>query len=377
MLKVIALLALIVAISCAPTTVGAPPSASAIPVATSTSAPPSATANTTDIFSMPTDREMNFFAADRGALIAFSTKDGPPPYASRIQRAEPPSGPWKTLFETDASFLGSGQVVAGRVALIEYREPFQGGGAYSEDFTVIDLSAGKTTPIDRFALSSATFRGGGGAPRRPVGRMVLGPDQVAWTRLVEGPGGSVTGELRVATLANPTRARIIATSADWISPLSVDAHRLLYVRGSKIEDQLHLLDLDTGADRVIATGAIPTDLQVFPAPGVDRAVLSGDWAIWFDSPRATDGMLRAVNVASGVQRTIDMRGSSCTEPSVGTRYIAWYCAAGVVGIIDAKTLEPVTTKPAGMGVAPLASDDALLWFDLSTNPRSVVLYRPR
>jgi hypothetical protein len=59
---------------------------------------------------------------------------------------------------------------------------------------------------------------------------------------------------------------------------------------------------------------------------------------------------------------------------VGTRYIAWYCSAGVVGIIDAKTLEPVA-KPAGMGVAPLASDDTLLWFDLSSDPRKVVLYR--
>jgi len=78
-----------------------------------------------------------------------------------------------------------------------------------------------------------------------------------------------------------------------------------------------------------------------------------------------------------VERTIAMGGSSCTEPSIGTRYIAWYCSAGVVGILDPKTLDPVTTKPAGVGVAPIASDDALLWFDLSTNPRRVVLYRPQ
>ena len=97
---------------------------------------------------MPTDDEMHVFVADRGALVAFSTKDGPPPYASKIQRAEAPSGPWKTVFETDASFVGSGQVVAGRAAVTEYREPFQGGGAYSEDFTVIELATGKATAID-------------------------------------------------------------------------------------------------------------------------------------------------------------------------------------------------------------------------------------
>jgi hypothetical protein len=326
---------------------------------------------------MPTDRGMNFFAADRGALIAFSTKESPSPYSSKILRAEAPNGLWKTVFEIDASFAGSGQVVAGRIAIIEYREPFQGGGAYSEDFTIIDLATGNTTAIDRFALSSATYHGGGGGPRRPVGNMVLGPDRVAWTRLVEGPGGSVTGELRVATLADPARAKLIGSSAEWISPRSVDAHRLLYVLGSKVEDQLHMVDLDSGADRVVARAAIPADIQVTPLPGLDRAALSGDWAIWLDSPRATDGLLRAVNIANGLERTFAMGGASCTEPSIGTRYIAWYCAGGVVGILDAKTLEPPATKPARVGVTPIASDDGLLWFDLSANTRRVVLYRPQ
>jgi len=366
--------------TCTPTSVEAPPTASPTSFVAShpptiSPAPSSSPAHGT--FSMSTEREMNFFAADRGSLIAFSTKETTSPYSSKIQRAEAPNGPWKTVYEVDASLTGGGQVVAGRVALVEYRAPYQGGGAYSEDFTVVDLSTGKTTAIDRFALSSATYRGGGGAPRRPVGRMVLGPDRVAWTRLVEGPGGSVTGELRVATLADPANPKIVGTSAEWISPLSVDAHRLLYVLGTKSEDQLHLLDLDTGTDRVIAKAAMPADIQVTPVPGLDRALLSGDWAIWLDSPRATDGSLRAVNTVSGAERTIAMGGSSCTEPSIGTRYVAWYCAAGVVGILDPKTLEPVATKPTGVGVAPIASDDALLWFDLSTNLRNVVLYRPQ
>jgi hypothetical protein len=377
MLKAIAVLLAFVVISCTPTSVDAPPTASTTAFVAShppTIAPPSSSP-APGTFSMPTDREMNSFAADRGALIAFSTKETPPPYSSKILRAEAPSGPWKTVFEIDASFVGSGQVVAGRVAFIEYRAPFQGGGAYSEDFTVIDLSTGKTTAIDRFALSSATYHGGGGGPRRPVGRTVLGPDHVAWTRLIEGPGGSITGELRVTTLADPARTKVIGSSVEWISPLSVDAHRLLYVVGSKTLDQLRLVDLATGADRVIASAALPADIQATPLPGLDRAALSGDWAIWTDSPRASDGMLRAVNVASGAQRTIEMGGSSCTEPSLGTRYIAWFCAGGVVGMLDPKTLEPLTTKPAGIGVAPIASDDALLWFDLSTNPRRVVLFR--
>ena len=378
MLKAIASLTFIVAVSCAPTA-GAPPNTSPTPVASvaaTPSAAPSATLTATGAFSMPTDNEMHVFAADRGALVAFSTKDGLPPYASKVQRAVAPSGPWMTVYEIDASFVGSGQVVGGRGAVTEYREVVLGGGAFSEDFTVVDLSTGKATRIDGFALSPATFRGGGGGPRRPVGRIVLGTEWVAWTRLVEGSGGSLTGELRAATLADPTRAKVVGTSAEWISPLDVDAHRLLYVVGSKVEDQLHLLDLDTGADRVIARAAMPVDIQVSPVPGLDRAALSGDWAIWLDTPGTGPGTLRAVNVVSGAQRTIDAGGSSCSEPSVGTRYIAWYCSAVVVGIIDAKTLEPLP-KPAGMGVAPVASDDGVVWFDLRTNPRQVVLYRPR
>ena len=263
----------------------------------------------------------------------------------------------------------------GRAALIEYREPFQGGGAYSEDFTIVDLGTGAATKVDRFALSAATYHGGGGGPRHPVGHIVLGPGHVAWTRLVEGASGSITGELRVATLADPFHAKVVGSSAEWISPLALDAHRLLYSLGGKLEDQLHVWDLDTGADQVVATGAMPADQQAFPVPGLNRTQLSGDWAIWLDVPGAVPGAFTVLNLVTGLRRTIDGGGSSCSEPSVGTRYITWYCSAGVVGILDAKTLEPVA-KPAGLGVAPVASEDGLIWFDLSTSPRSVVFYRP-
>src|SRR5258708_11334829 len=197
MWKSVAALTLLVAVSCAPAT-GTPPitSSSAAP---SMSAWPTATPGA---FTMPTEPGMITFAADRGALIAFSTKSGPAPYESKVQRADPATRAWRTVHASDSAIIG-GQVVAGRAAMIEYREPVQGGGAYSDDFTVVDLSTGKATAIDRFAMSPATFRGGGGRPRRPAGSIVLGPDRVAWTRLTEGPGGSGTGQLRVAPLAAP------------------------------------------------------------------------------------------------------------------------------------------------------------------------------
>ena len=325
-------------------------------------------------FTMSTDREMITFAADRGALIAFSTKDAPPPYDSKIQRADPSTGQWRTVYESDAHF-GGGQVIAGRVALAEYREPYQGGGAYSVDFTVVDLSTGKGSTIDRFALSAATYHGGGGGPRRPAGSIVIGPDRAAWTRLVEGAGGSVTGELRIASLAEPGRATVVGSSTEWIRPLGVDAHRLLYVLGGKTEDQLHVRDLDTGADRIVTTGAVGDQQREGGIPGFNAAVLAGDWAVWLDTPRAAAGKIRAVNVASGAERSIDAGGSSCSGVSAGTRYVAWYCAANINGILDVTTLEP--TRDVPFGVAPEASDDALIWFTVIPNGRTVTLFRPR
>lgn len=377
-LRAAAMLVLFVLVSCGQPPVGASSSSTIAPTASAVrtdSNAPSLPSRVPGTFTLPTDADMHVFGADRGALVAFSTKEGLPPYASRIQRGEASTGAWKTVFEIDAALVGSGQVVAGRAALIEYREPFQGGGAYSEDFTIVDLSTGATTKVDRFALSAATYHGGGGGPRHPVGRIALGPAHVAWTRLVEGSAGAVTGELRVASLADTAHPKVVGSSAEWISPLALDAHRFLYALGGKLEDQLHLWDLDTGVDKVVVTGAMPVDQQASPMPGLNRAQLSGDWAIWLDVPRAGPGAFTVLNLVTGERRTIDAGGSSCSEPSAGTRYVTWYCSAGVVGILDAKTLEPAA-RPAGLGVVPIASEGGLIWFDLSTSPRSVVLYRP-
>jgi hypothetical protein len=353
-------------IACAPA--AATPSPSPSPAVTSATVSPVADG----AFMMSTDRDMVAFAADRGALIGFSTKDSPAPYESKVQRADAATNAWHTLYTSDSHFTG-GRVANGRVALAEYRSPFQGGGAYSVDFTIVDLSTGTAAAIDRFALSSATFRGGGGGPRRPVGSIVLGPDRAAWTTLHEGPGGSVTGELRVALVADPGRTTPIASSAEWIAPLGLDSHRLLYVLGGKTEDQLRIRDLGTGADKVVTTGVVGDQQREGGIPGFNAAVLSGDWALWLDRPQTLSGKIRAVNVVSGAERTIDAGGSSCSQPTAGSRYVAWYCAT-VAGILDARTLEPARDVP--VGVAPEASDDALLWFTVVPTGRTVTLFRP-
>ena len=368
------ILAISITVGCAPA--GTAPSASPLPAASLAAGGAPAASATAGTFTMPTDRDMVTFAADRGALIAFSTRDAPPPYESKIQRAEPSTNAWRTIYRSDAHF-GAGRVVAGRAALAEYREQYQGGGAYSVDFAVVDLSTGAATAVDRFALSAATYRGGGGAPRRPAGSIVIGPDRAAWTRLIEGPAGSVTGELRVARLADPGRSTPIASSTEWIAPLAVDEHRLLYVLGGKTEDQLHVRDLDTDADRVVVSGSVGDVQREGAIPGFNVARLAGEWAVWLDAPRAaTRGTIRGLNVVTGAERTIDAGGSSCAGPTAGSRYVAWYCSGGVSGILDAATLQPARDVPA-IGAAPEANDDALFWSTVVPSGRTVTLFRPR
>ena len=376
MMKSIALFTLIFGMSCS--SVGtAPPSAlpSTTPGASaSSSASPGPLAGAT--FSMPAERDMVSFYADRGSLIAYQTKDAPPPYDSKIVRAE--SGSWKLVYESDAKFMMD-RVSGGRIGFIEYRETYQSGGAYSDVFVVVDIASGQKTEIDRFALSAATYRGGGGGPRRPVGTITLGPDHVAWTRLVEGPGGTVTGELRIASLADLKASQIVTTSSEWVLPLDLDSQRLVYVLGGKTEDTLHVREVQSGIDKVVATGAVG-DQQRGEVPGFDFAAVSGVWAVWLDGLKATSPSGHALNLVTGEERVLRVAGSSCSGVSGGSRYFVWACGRADVPrdslIVDAKTLDPVRPVPADTGVGLIASDDGLLWFSVPGSGRTVTLFRP-
>ncbi|MEP7003874.1 MAG: hypothetical protein ABI888_04975 [Chloroflexota bacterium] len=374
MWKCIALTATL-AMSCTSTSADALPSGTTSPVSVATNATAFPTANALPgtTFSMPTTDDMITFAADRGALIAFSTLTASPSvFHSKVQRADAPSGPWKTVYETDALWLG-GSVGGGRAAIVEYRELRQVGvGAYSADITVIDLDNGKATAIDHFSMSPATFRGGGSAPRRPNSALVIGADAVAWTRLIEGPPGTVTGELRVASLTDLSRPIVIGSSADWVSPLGFAGRRLVYVTATKTEEQLHLRDLDTTTDRIVATGPVGRT-EIGEVPAWDQAQITGHWAVSVDrSGRTPNEPMRILDLDTGAERTFP-KDVDCGFPqSVGRRYIVW-CSA----ILDAGTLAPVSLALKSTDRGVIASDDGLIWFDVSFTPRRGVLYRPR
>jgi hypothetical protein len=380
MMKLLVVSTLAFAVSCSAVST-APPSTFTASPGTGATAPasPSASALPGSTFSMPTERAMVSFHADRGSLIALTTKEGPSPFESKIFRAEAPSGPWREIYQSDALFILE-KVFAARIGAIEYREPPDGRGAFSETIVVVDLATGQKTQVDHFALSAATYRGGGGAPRRPSGSLALGPDRIAWTRLVEGANGSVSGELRVAPITSPTRFETIASSTEWIAPVGLDAGRLVYVLGGKSRDELHVRDLRTGSDRTIATASVG-DGPATGGTGLTPAV-SGDWAVWLDEPWAASAKVRAANLATGEQRTLAVNGSQCASPTAGSRYFAWSCSKSVASdpqpfvVLDAKTLQPADAIPAGTGLQVVAADDGLVWLNVVGETRQVTLFRP-
>ncbi|HEV2010692.1 MAG TPA: hypothetical protein VGS17_06655 [Candidatus Limnocylindria bacterium] len=381
----IAVLALVLTATCAP--VGAAPSASPVPSGSlPASSTPSASLLAGSTFTMPADRDMIEFLADEGSLIAYSSKDAPPPYDSKIQRADPATNTWRTIYQTDAMFMQQ-RVAAGRIALLEYREPFQGSGAFSVKVVVVDLSSGRATTVDEYALTSATYHGGGGGPRRPWSALTLGPDRIAWTRLIEGPGGSITGELEIASLTDPTPHQAIASSGEWIAPLAIDATRLVYVVGGKTEDQLHVRDVASGGDTIVARATVG-NTAVVGSPGIDYAAVSGKWAVWPESATAPtakgapsfSATIHALDLTTRAERTFDAGGAYCPRITAGSRYFAWYCgslAEPNPQLYDAATLQPATAVPPGVGVGAVAADDGVIWFNLVPNGRTVTLFRPR
>lgn len=384
MMKLLALSTLIFAISCDTVSTASPsvspstaPTASASPSAGASALPGST-------FSMPVDREMLGFFVDRGALIARSTRESSAPYESKIWRAEPTGATWRPVYVSDAMFQFE-KVANGRMALVEYREPAQGGGAFSEVVVVTDLVTGAKIEMDRFSLSPETYRGGGGAPRRPVTAVALDADRAAWTRLVEGPAGVITGELLLAPIADPSAQQVIGSSSEWIQPIGLDSRRLVYIVGGKTEDQLRIREITSGVDTLVATAPV-RNTAVFGPPGIDRAAVSGDWAIWIDEARVVGDTTQAVavNLTTGERRTLDAAGTSCDSVTAGTRYFAWSCAkrnatsAVPFVVLEAKMLSPIAVVPPALSYGLAAVDDALVWLTALNGggSRHVTVYRP-
>lgn len=322
------------------------------------------------------------FFADRGSLFARSTRDGPAPYLSKIQRAEP-SSTWRTVFENDAAFFAE-KVMSGRMALVEYRQEPLSAGAYDVTVVLIDLNSGQRTVIDHFALSAATFRGGGGAPRRAAGGLIaLGPNKIAWTHLNELAGGNVEAVLRVASLTELARASVIGRSREWIEPIAIDDRELVYVVGGTERDDLRARDLGTGRERSLTQLRAPSQ-----SAGRDGPAIAGGWAGWIEyppmagAPDAQPGApstttFRAVNLRTGVARERVLGAEYCHSLSANASYFVWDC--GTRGATQQafdpnawKELDVLAVGSSG-SAALAAADGGFIWYEAVADARRVTL----
>jgi len=98
---------------------------------------------------------------------------------------------------------------------------------FREDAYRIETEAAIIAGDERgLRLDRTVFYPRGGGQAGDSGAVVLGGGLVAWVRLVEGSGGSITGELRVGLPNQPAQAKLVATSDTWLRPISVDATRM-------------------------------------------------------------------------------------------------------------------------------------------------------
>ena len=378
MTRHLAVWALVIVAAAACTTAGAVSSPSPIATSSATSSAgrpvsPSPSAHvvlpgTLVIADVPPDQIYVF--ADGGVLYEVEFPSTPPPYASRVRRFDPSTRTWTDVFNDDAMFTVGG-TSRGRAAMIEYREPLQGGGASHSTVVALDLNTGVTTELDHFALSAATFRGGGGGPIRPVSRVMMGGNTIAWTRLNELPGGDIEGELRVEELGRPGAYMTVARSRSWIEPLMVDDAVLVYhVTGTKF-DELHVRDLRTGEDRRLVQFAIPD-----PSMGRSGLARSGMLIGWIDA--AGNAALQTIDLMTGERAVHDIGADYCVGLSGNELGFAWECPSKAIPTslsywdpLAKRDIQIVTAaeRPNTLQAVP----GGFTWYDLARGVRRVNL----
>ncbi len=318
-----------------------------------------------------TEPEQYSAFSDGGSLYAFWTRDSPSPYLSKIQRFDAGARVWQTVFEDDAR-VGVWKPSAGRLAFVEYREPFQGGGASDQKVLILDLVTGKTVSVDTFALSAATYHGGGGGPRRAGSGVALGGGTVAWTRVNELSGGNTEGELRVAPVDDPTHFRTIGRSQVWIEPLWIDSGMLLYLVGSTTGDEIRARDLTSGVERRITSLAAP-------GVGAPRGELgrSGDIIGWTgqESVQGAPTMLHTVNTTTGASRDLDLGPDYCYGLSGNAAGFVWACKTSSAPVSSLSYFDPRAWKSVDIVRSPdrlnqlEAYENAFLWYDVVNGAR--------
>lgn len=258
-----------------------------------------------------------------GVLAAAVRLDIPSPMVARTEIFVAELGPsptaWRSIAILDAFPTGI-SVANGRVAIGLRRESFQGGGAFNAEIVVIDAASGGRSSIWSGSFTAATFRGGGGGPKRASEKFVLAAGRIAYVRLAEGAGGDLTGELRVRDLGNG-RETVIGGSPRWIEPVAFPGSVLAYAVGGDPLDEIRQIDLASGLTTTIVRASL-----------IRAHAYNGRWLLYTTTQSEQAGPHRLVlrDVAPGTERTLDASGN---RPSLNETHAVWQSVplAGVSG----------------------------------------------
>ncbi|HET8567519.1 MAG TPA: hypothetical protein VFM93_00860 [Candidatus Limnocylindria bacterium] len=259
-------------------------------------------------------------AADGTSVAAVRVLE-PGPIRAEIHLADVAQDPpaVRRLVETEA-FVNVIDLSGGRVAFDEYRET--GGGGFTFALHVLAVGTGQRQQIWSGSFSPATFRGGGGGPKRvhPSARLALDGDRLAYVHVTERAGGELEGELRVRDLRTGAE-RAIARSAVWIEPVGLDGSELAYAVGGSPNDEIRIVDLGSGRETVAVRARL-----------IRSAAFRGPFVAYTTTDNEQAGPFRVMlrDVRDGSERQLDANG---TRVSLSGRHAAWYTAgAGPRGL---------------------------------------------
>lgn len=199
-------------------------------------------------------------------------------------------------------------------------------------------------------------------------------------RLVEGTGGSVTGELRVGLPHRAADAQLVARSDVLIRPVAiVEATTLVYVIAVERGVELRAREITSGAERVLAVGQIS-------AAGVvpfRNAAHSGSWIAWVEETSAPTSTVRAIDLKGGATRDVPLGQSYCPMLTANDRYLALNCSAQQgqprMVLIDTRSwteLPVAQTTSNGPFFLAAGGMTELLWQDRFDGRQRVIRFVP-
>lgn len=243
------------------------------------------------------DRDLHRLSSDGRWVVAVHVAEpgtGPRSFVLAGD-ADAPSPTLRELF-TSSAHITNIALVAGRLAYTEYTEDGRGGWSARTD--LLDLATGARREVWKGSFTAATFRGGGGGPRRAGHTYTLDERRIAYTHLIERTAGDLSAELRVREIASGVE-RTIGRSDRWIDPIGFALDEIIYSAPAENIDQMHAVELATGRTRLLLS-----------APNLRSASLGGGRLLYSTTTNEQAGPYRLLlrELATGQERTLDENG---------------------------------------------------------------------